>query len=83
MRLDVYILFIVPVGLGEREVRGEVIEGADLLTGVGATEMRCGESKDSEYQRALEVDEARQGLAGPVDEEAVRSARLRRWLQSP
>jgi len=30
-----------------------------------------------------EVDEARQRLAGPVDEDAVRSARLRHWLQSP
>ena len=39
--------------------------------------------QDAEYQRACEVDEARQRLAGPVDEDAVRSTRLRHWLQSP
>ena len=39
--------------------------------------------QDAEYQRAVEADEARQRLEGPVDEAAVRAARLRHWLQSP
>ena len=39
--------------------------------------------QDVEYQRAVEADEARQRLEGPVDEAAVRAARLRHWLQSP
>ena len=40
-------------------------------------------AQDEEYQRALAADEARQRLQEPVDQEAVRAARLRHWLQSP
>ena len=41
------------------------------------------EAQDDEYQCAVEADEARQRLDAPVDMTVVRTARLRRWLQSP
>ena len=62
------------------EPTAEVSEGAGDDASDRETVRR---DQDAEYQRACDVDEARQRLAGPVDEDAVRSARLRHWLQSP
>ena len=62
------------------EPAAEVSEGAGDDASDRETVRR---DQDAEYQRACDVDEARQRLAGPVDEDAVRSARLRHWLQSP